>query len=191
MIRRPPRSTRTDTLFPYTTLFRSQDKNDAEQLSLSEEQLRMARKVEGEDSGAFAHTLAGASARIASMPGQQARALELARASAELATRIYPEPHYYKTGPFCNLGFQLNYHGKPQEALVHFDAGIANAEAISAEDIGVSGCLGGRGYARAKLGQYDDAIADLTSSREMESRVGLAAGENALNTCGIDRKGVV
>src|SRR3546814_17756227 len=26
MIRRPPRSTRTDTLFPYTTLFRSQKK---------------------------------------------------------------------------------------------------------------------------------------------------------------------
>src|SRR3546814_9881138 len=26
MIRRPPRSTRTDTLFPYTTLFRSADK---------------------------------------------------------------------------------------------------------------------------------------------------------------------
>src|SRR3546814_7346029 len=96
------------------------------------------------------------------MPGQQSRALELARASAELATRIYPEPHYYKTGPFCNLGFQLNYHGKPQEALVHFDAAIANAEAISAEDIGVSGCLGGRGYARAKLGQYAVAIAVLT-----------------------------
>src|SRR3546814_13719447 len=27
MIRRPPRSTRTDTLLPYTTLFRSQDKD--------------------------------------------------------------------------------------------------------------------------------------------------------------------
>src|SRR3546814_4014758 len=27
MIRRPPRSTRTDTLFPYTTLFRSRDGN--------------------------------------------------------------------------------------------------------------------------------------------------------------------
>src|SRR3546814_2806113 len=26
MIRRPPRSTRTDTLFPYTTLFRSPDR---------------------------------------------------------------------------------------------------------------------------------------------------------------------
>src|SRR3546814_4882688 len=29
MIRRPPRSTRTDTLFPYTTLFRSQHSGDA------------------------------------------------------------------------------------------------------------------------------------------------------------------
>src|SRR3546814_3864600 len=27
MIRRPPRSTRTDTLFPYTTLFRSADRS--------------------------------------------------------------------------------------------------------------------------------------------------------------------
>src|SRR3546814_7819614 len=29
MIRRPPRSTRTDTLFPYTTLFRSEHANRA------------------------------------------------------------------------------------------------------------------------------------------------------------------
>src|SRR3546814_7929038 len=29
MTRRPPRSTRTDTLFPYTTLFRSRDKRAA------------------------------------------------------------------------------------------------------------------------------------------------------------------
>src|SRR3546814_9383719 len=28
MIRRPPRSTRTDTLFPYTTLFRSRQQDD-------------------------------------------------------------------------------------------------------------------------------------------------------------------
>src|SRR3546814_9803865 len=30
MIRRPPRSTRTDTLFPYTTLFRSPDRHTGE-----------------------------------------------------------------------------------------------------------------------------------------------------------------
>src|SRR3546814_879034 len=33
MIRRPPRSTRTDTLFPYTTLFRSDDDDDLEQVA--------------------------------------------------------------------------------------------------------------------------------------------------------------
>src|SRR3546814_4485680 len=32
MIRRPPRSTRTDTLFPYTTLFRSLDRIGADVL---------------------------------------------------------------------------------------------------------------------------------------------------------------
>src|SRR3546814_6373164 len=39
MIRRPPRSTRTDTLFPYTTLFRSQARLVDRRL-LSEEQTR-------------------------------------------------------------------------------------------------------------------------------------------------------
>src|SRR3546814_1219313 len=32
MIRRPPRSTRTDTLFPYTTLFRSHEPRDGQHL---------------------------------------------------------------------------------------------------------------------------------------------------------------
>src|SRR3546814_2873271 len=37
MIRRPPRSTRTDTLFPYTTLFRSgDDRTDALRVALCE-----------------------------------------------------------------------------------------------------------------------------------------------------------
>src|SRR3546814_9853013 len=34
MIRRPPRSTRTDTLFPYTTLFRSRLRSDAANIGL-------------------------------------------------------------------------------------------------------------------------------------------------------------
>src|SRR3546814_13457154 len=32
MIRRPPRSTRTDTLFPYTTLFRSSDSSQSDRI---------------------------------------------------------------------------------------------------------------------------------------------------------------
>src|SRR3546814_3147635 len=40
MIRRPPRSTRTDTLFPYTTLFRSE--------KILADTLRKLAKIEGE-----------------------------------------------------------------------------------------------------------------------------------------------
>src|SRR3546814_6734338 len=38
MIRRPPRSTRTDTLFPYTTLFRSQQSVPSQHASKQAEQ---------------------------------------------------------------------------------------------------------------------------------------------------------
>src|SRR3546814_2269595 len=36
MIRRPPRSTRTDTLFPYTTLFRSSKRRSARRISFAQ-----------------------------------------------------------------------------------------------------------------------------------------------------------
>src|SRR3546814_10284166 len=36
MIRRPPRSTRTDTLFPYTTLFRSHQQRERRMLGVGE-----------------------------------------------------------------------------------------------------------------------------------------------------------
>src|SRR3546814_17939588 len=41
MIRRPPRSTRTDTLFPYTTLFRSRD--DAARMAPTRDAVRLSR----------------------------------------------------------------------------------------------------------------------------------------------------
>src|SRR3546814_20865164 len=47
MIRRPPRSTRTDTLFPYTTLFRSVDLGDQLALPVAGPQLQRAVGFEG------------------------------------------------------------------------------------------------------------------------------------------------
>src|SRR3546814_9784194 len=41
MLRRPPRSTRTDTLFPYTTLFRSEER--------AEQQRRLGEHLKGID----------------------------------------------------------------------------------------------------------------------------------------------
>src|SRR3546814_3358666 len=43
MIRRPPRSTRTDTLFPYTTLFRSIPPDPTECLRLAPSQIQNGR----------------------------------------------------------------------------------------------------------------------------------------------------
>src|SRR3546814_7286593 len=43
MIRRPPRSTRTDTLFPYTTLFRSDDHAQGD--------IRLLKGVAGDGTG--------------------------------------------------------------------------------------------------------------------------------------------
>src|SRR3546814_10463940 len=53
MIRRPPRSTRTDTLFPYTTLFRSHEEL-AEQRVLLGELLDRAVDHLGDDIGGLA-----------------------------------------------------------------------------------------------------------------------------------------
>src|SRR3546814_1063480 len=45
MIRRPPRSTRTDTLFPYTTLFRSLPDDDFSGKKLDEILLEFGRRL--------------------------------------------------------------------------------------------------------------------------------------------------
>src|SRR3546814_15104711 len=43
MIRRPPRSTRTDTLFPYTTLFRSKQRRAASRIAARAAALSFSR----------------------------------------------------------------------------------------------------------------------------------------------------
>src|SRR3546814_4064439 len=45
MIRRPPRSTRTDTLFPYTTLFRSAHRGQERHIALDLDQFPTDRDV--------------------------------------------------------------------------------------------------------------------------------------------------
>src|SRR3546814_5094569 len=57
MIRRPPRSTRTDTLFPYTTLFRSADGlGDGQHVVLVETAVQRTAAVAG---GTECHPLSG------------------------------------------------------------------------------------------------------------------------------------
>src|SRR3546814_10818510 len=62
MIRRPPRSTRTDTLFPYTTLFRSvylyQGKVTADDIGGNGAQPYSSTNVVADGSGAYRYTAA-------------------------------------------------------------------------------------------------------------------------------------
>src|SRR3546814_14988866 len=46
MIRRPPRSTRTDTLFPYTTLFRSDHRGKVERGDADADTDRLAHRID-------------------------------------------------------------------------------------------------------------------------------------------------
>src|SRR3546814_8669191 len=50
MIRRPPRSTRTDTLFPYTTLFRSRVFKEVFERTGHGAHYRMMMRISGDDS---------------------------------------------------------------------------------------------------------------------------------------------
>src|SRR3546814_18568473 len=64
MIRRPPRSTRTDTLFPYTTLFRSRPGDHAEEGGAEDRDFgRAAGEAAGDEGGAIEEKLAEPDAR--------------------------------------------------------------------------------------------------------------------------------
>src|SRR3546814_1802813 len=91
MIRRPPRSTRTDTLFPYTTLFRSdQPGDDAVGEQEDEEAIEQARpRIGGEVAPARAQPFEGSPRREVSriMPLDRQRwhdRREIGRAPSEL-----------------------------------------------------------------------------------------------------------
>src|SRR3546814_18492378 len=83
MIRRPPRSTRTDTLFPYTTLFRSQRARDARRRDRPAARRKPRRRAAPRRAG---RRLAG--------PGPDRRTIDPDRVDPPL-TRVFPQP----TGP--------------------------------------------------------------------------------------------
>src|SRR3546814_2393148 len=60
MIRRPPRSTRTDTLFPYTTLFRSKERrHDRERFRKPEARSRPGCRLQGRRAHGLCRPCAG------------------------------------------------------------------------------------------------------------------------------------
>src|SRR3546814_7438989 len=75
MIRRPPSSTRTDTLFPYTTLFRSVDARRAAPLDLIEQTRPRAVREEAVGATAQEKGLLQRVERLVDRPGAGERAV--------------------------------------------------------------------------------------------------------------------
>src|SRR3546814_11024381 len=78
MRRRPPRSTRTDTLFPYTTLFRSSTSRRS----------RLKRRSERKGGGTMRHYLAAATLLCAAMGGIGPAAAQTALTSTQMTTPL-------------------------------------------------------------------------------------------------------
>src|SRR3546814_11347245 len=94
MIRRPPRSTRTDTLFPYTTLFRSKRAPSEQELADMVFAFRVAKHVK---SNAIVYARDGATVGIGA--GQMSR-VDSARIAAWKAREAAPGGTAQKTqGP--------------------------------------------------------------------------------------------
>src|SRR3546814_11078430 len=74
MIRRPPRSTRTDTLFPYTTLFRSRPDDEAVARRIARRDAEAERKL-AEDTALGAQDRGGGKAGEGG-PGKEMAAVE-------------------------------------------------------------------------------------------------------------------
>src|SRR3546814_13159886 len=101
MIRRPPRSTRTDTLFPYTPLFRSVQADVKERVDPALVDQRLDEEIAkflatgptaDELQRTAASTLGGTIARLASVGGFGGKAVTLAEGA------LYSnDPAYYKT----------------------------------------------------------------------------------------------
>src|SRR3546814_17907835 len=80
MIRLPPRSTRTDTLFPYTTLFRSLNSTDTDVLD-------RAGEIEARIADREIDAAARAALERASALADQGQIIEAEHAVAEMASR--------------------------------------------------------------------------------------------------------
>src|SRR3546814_18650137 len=91
MIRRPPRSTRTDTLFPYTTLFRSTDDRDVGKFLrlFTDRPLDEIARLETLDGAAINE----AKKILANEATAMCRGAEAARAAAETAAQTFETGH--------------------------------------------------------------------------------------------------
>src|SRR3546814_88713 len=178
MIRRPPRSTRTDTLFPYTTLFRSSGPSARRAASAENGRAggRRGRACARQDGGAGRRGAPRGKRRDRLPPGSAAcphrsplrrRPDRCVRAGSRSAQPLYVLGVAFRTALECG--------GAGHERV---GAGLYDAAAIILVDAAIYFQING-------LAQFVDLLADRLDLAELAVDEALAA------EAGIDRKSVV
>src|SRR3546814_5588121 len=103
MIRRPPRSTRTDTLFPYTTLFRSPHAGDRDVVIQQIQGPRRKADLDAVARGRLPQRLDQARTAAPGLHGQPAPELEAAVDLERLPAPDRLEPHALAAHPAQRL----------------------------------------------------------------------------------------
>src|SRR3546814_16850022 len=103
MIRRPPRSTRIDTLFPYTTLFRSMALCGACTMHVDGDPIRSCQTALSDVAGKKVTTIEG-------LGGKVAKAVEAAWIKHEVA-----QCGYCQSGPIMSAGALLSGNKRSEE----------------------------------------------------------------------------
>src|SRR3546814_4523239 len=138
MIRRPPRSTRTDTLFPYTTLFRSQHGINARMSKNPDQALRlMIVDDSGEDAEAIVSALRNSG--IAVRPLRPASGEELAAMPGAQPLDLVLAAQQARDIPFAEVMQAITARGKDIPVVAVStgidDAGLHDAQSTGARNI--------------------------------------------------------
>src|SRR3546814_2149209 len=116
MIRRPPRSTRTDTLFPYTTLFRSRILSEMEQRWHKEqtEQARISRDERSEEHTSELQSLMRISYAVFCLKKKritaQPQSNDYNNHIAQHIQRTEPSPKLRKYVDYHHIFINIHYH---------------------------------------------------------------------------------
>src|SRR3546814_8447440 len=121
MIRRPPRSTRTDTLFPYTTLFRSADHPEPDAVVVQVGDL--AAQVEPQE----LHQVADLLWRPAPVLGGEPEQRQIA--DAKLAGGLDGAPHRLRTLAMAKAA-QHPASPRPPAVAIHDDGNMQGTVAL-------------------------------------------------------------
>src|SRR3546814_4878195 len=113
MIRRPPRSTRTDTLFPYTTLFRSDD--DASGIAGLTETLRIALACGWRPQRTV--KFMGYAAEEVGLRGSNAIAQSHRQAGVDVVAVLQVDMTNYKAGPVQDMKLITDYSNASLKAF--------------------------------------------------------------------------